>query len=337
MISKCSKLLSVNNSFGDILRVTIFGASHAESVGVVLEGVPEGIRLSVDDFAQDLERRRPKAVGDTPRHEDDVPNIEGLDAEGVTTGGRLTISFANKNTRSSDYDHLRRQPRPSHADLTQRLKYGSEYNLAGGGIASGRMTVALVAAGVVAKRLLQGLHFDTRLCRVGGSTNPEEFDSIIAQARAAGDSVGGVVECRVSGVPATLGEPFFDSVESIISHLLFSIPGVKGVEFGDGFESAMRYGSERNDAIIDSKGTTRTNNEGGINGGISNGNDIVVRVAIKPTPSIALKQQSYDFDSCTVEDLVIGGRHDACIARRAAVVVEAMVALALAELTLKNR
>ena len=327
----------MNNSFGNILRVTIFGASHADRVGVVLEGVPSGIRLSVDDFMPDLERRRPKSLGDTPRHEEDVPYIEGLDPEGVTTGDRLIISFVNKNTRSSDYDHLRRQPRPSHADLTQRLKYGEEYNLAGGGIASGRMTVALVAAGVVAKRVLGDAQFDTRLCRVGGSINPEEFDEIIAQARAKGDSVGGVVECRVAGVEATLGEPFFDSVESVISHLLFSIPGVKGVEFGDGFECAMRYGSERNDAIIDACGTTRTNNEGGINGGISNGNDIVVRAAIKPTPSIALRQQSYNFESGRVEELMIGGRHDACIARRAAVVVEAMVALALAELKLQNR
>lgn len=327
----------MNNSFGNILRVTIFGASHADRVGVVLEGVPSGIRFSVDDFMPDLERRRPKSLGDTPRHEEDVPYIEGLDAEGVTTSDRLIISFVNKNTRSSDYDHLRRQPRPSHADLTQRLKYGEEYNLAGGGIASGRMTVALVAAGVVAKRVLGDAQFDTRLCRVGGSTNPEEFDEIIAQARANGDSVGGVVECRVAGVEATLGEPFFDSVESVISHLLFSIPGVKGVEFGDGFESAMRYGSERNDVIVDARGTTRTNNEGGINGGISNGNDIVVRAAIKPTPSIALRQQSYNFESGRVEELMIGGRHDACIARRAAVVVEAMVALALAELKLQNR
>lgn len=327
----------MNNSFGNILRVTIFGASHADRVGVVLEGVPSGIRLSVDDFMPDLERRRPKSLGDTPRHEEDVPYIEGLDPEGVTTGDRLVISFINKNTRSSDYDHLRRQPRPSHADLTQRLKYGEEYSLAGGGIASGRMTVALVAAGVVAKRVLGDAQFDTRLCRVGGSTNPEEFDEIIAQARAKGDSVGGVVECRVAGVEATLGEPFFDSVESVISHLLFSIPGVKGVEFGDGFECAMRYGSERNDVIVDARGTTRTNNEGGINGGISNGNDIVVRAAIKPTPSIALRQQSYNFESGRVEELMIGGRHDACIARRAAVVVEAMVALALAELKLQNR
>lgn len=326
----------MNNRFGNILRMTIFGASHAESVGVVIEGMPCGITLRADDFSYDLERRRPQSVGETPRKEEDVPCIEGLDSEGVTTTDKISITFYNKNTRSADYSHLRRQPRPSHADLTQRLKYGSEYDLAGGGIASGRMTVALVAAGVVAKKLIPEAMFTTTLCRVGGSTNPAEFDSIIAEARANGDSVGGVVECRVAGVPATLGEPFFDSVESVISHLLFSIPGVKGVEFGDGFACAERRGSERNDTIVDASGKTATNNEGGINGGISNGNDIVVRVAIKPTPSIALKQQTYDFDTQRVESLTIGGRHDACIARRAMVVVEAMVAFALADLKLQN-
>ena len=327
----------MNNSFGNILRMTIFGASHAEKVGVVIEGLPKGIRLAADDFARDLERRRPQSVGETPRKEEDVPCIEGLDSEGVTTTDKISITFYNKNTRSADYSHLRRQPRPSHADVTQSLKYGSEYDLAGGGIASGRMTVALVAAGVVAKRVLPEAVFTTTLCRVGTSTNVEEFDDIIAQARANGDSVGGVVECRVVGIPATLGEPFFDSVESVISHLLFSIPGVKGVEFGDGFACAERYGSQRNDSIVDATGKTETNNEGGINGGISNGNEIVVRVAIKPTPSIARSQQTYNFDTQRVERLTIGGRHDSCIARRAMVVVEAMVAFALADLKLQNR
>ncbi|MBR5133606.1 MAG: chorismate synthase [Alistipes sp.] len=317
--------------------MTIFGASHAESVGVVIDGLGDVVELSAEDFTSDLERRRPLSVGDTPRKEDDIPHIEYIDSEGVAAAKRVKITFYNKNIRSADYSHLRRQPRPSHADLTQRRKYGEEYNLAGGGIASGRMTVALVAAGVVAKRLLPEVTFHTSLCRVGGSSNPEEFDQIIAEARSAGDSVGGVVECRVVGVPATLGEPFFDSVESVVSHLLFSIPGVKGVEFGDGFSGVDRCGSERNDAIIDGSGTTATNNEGGVNGGISNGNDIVVRVAIKPTPSIALKQQSYNFETQCVEELTIGGRHDACIARRAQVVVEAMVAFALADLKLQNQ
>ena len=316
--------------------MTIFGASHSEELGVVLRGVPAGISLRAEDFASDLERRRPQSKGETPRHEADEPIVEGVDAEGVTTGESVTIKFRNTNCKSGDYSHLRLHPRPSHADLTQRMKYGEEYNLAGGGMASGRMTVALVAAGVVAKKMLLGCSFQTELVSVGGVTNKAEFESVISQARLAGDSVGGVVECRVSGVERGLGEPFFDSVESVISHLIFSIPGVKGIEFGDGFEGAKSRGSERNDVIINGEGNTKTNNEGGINGGIANGNDIVLRVAIKPTPSIAKAQQTFNFGSNSIEELRIGGRHDSCIARRAMVIVEAMTAFALADLRLQQ-
>ena len=326
----------MKNSYGEILRVTIFGASHAESVGVDIEGVPQGLRLTEELFAADIERRRPMQRGDTPRHESDIPQIEGTDEEHLTTGGSIRISFRNNNIRSKDYTHLVYHPRPSHADLTQRRKYGQEADLAGGGIASGRMTVALVAAGVVAKQLIPNTRFETKLIEVAGITDVSRFDSLIQEAHSDKDSVGGVVECRVEGVEASLGEPFFDSVESTIAHLLFSIPGVKGVEFGDGFAGCKKRGSERNDAIIDDKGTTLTNNEGGINGGITNGNPIIVRVAIKPTPSIGREQHSYDFSSGRIAPLTIGGRHDACIARRAAVVVEAMVALALADLKLRN-
>lgn len=326
----------MKNSYGEILRVTIFGASHAESVGVDIEGVPQGLRLTEELFAADIERRRPMQRGDTPRHESDTPQIEGIDKEHLTTGGSIRISFRNNNIRSKDYTHLVYHPRPSHADLTQRRKYGQEADLAGGGIASGRMTVALVAAGVVAKQLIPNARFETKLIEVAGITDVSRFDSLIQEAHSDKDSVGGVVECRVEGVEASLGEPFFDSVESTIAHLLFSIPGVKGVEFGDGFAGCKKRGSERNDAIIDDKGTTLTNNEGGINGGITNGNPIIVRVAIKPTPSIGREQHSYDFSSGRIAPLTIGGRHDACIARRAAVVVEAMVALALADLKLRN-
>ncbi len=326
----------MKNSYGEILRVTIFGASHAESVGVDIEGVPQGLRLTEELFAADIERRRPMQRGDTPRHESDIPQIEGTDKEHLTTGESIRISFRNNNIRSKDYTHLVYHPRPSHADLTQRRKYGQEADLAGGGIASGRMTVALVAAGVVAKQLIPNARFETKLIEVAGITDVSRFDSLIQEAHSDKDSVGGVVECRVEGVEASLGEPFFDSVESTVAHLLFSIPGVKGVEFGDGFAGCKKRGSERNDAIIDDKGTTLTNNEGGINGGITNGNPIIVRVAIKPTPSIGREQHSYDFSSGRIAPLTIGGRHDACIARRAAVVVEAMVALALADLKLHN-
>lgn len=302
----------------------------------MLSGVPVGISLRAEDFALDLERRRPQSKGETPRHEADEPIVEGVDAEGVTTGESVTIKFRNTNCKSGDYSHLSLHPRPSHADFTQRMKYGEEYNLAGGGMASGRMTVALVAAGVVAKKMLSGCSFRTELVSVGGVTNKAEFESVISQARLAGDSVGGVVECRVSGVERGLGEPFFDSVESVISHLMFSIPGVKGIEFGDGFEGAKSRGSERNDVIVNGEGNTKTNNDGGINGGIANGNDIVLRVAIKPTPSIAKAQQTFNFGSNSIEELRIGGRHDSCIARRAMVIVEAMTAFALADLRLQQ-
>lgn len=326
----------MNNSIGKILRLEIYGASHDSRVGIIVEGVPAGIHLPVELFVADLERRRPKLKGETTRHEADIPHIEGLDSRGYTTGAKIDISFVNGNTRSGDYSHLKLHPRPSHADFVQREKYGEEYNLAGGGIASGRMTVALVAAGVVAKQILSTATFTTRLVEVGGCGDETQFEDVIVSAMHDGDSVGGVVECRVVGVPRSLGEPFFDSVESVVAHLLFSIPGVKGVEFGDGFEGARKRGSERNDVIVDAEGHTLTNNEGGINGGIANGNDVVVRVAIKPTPSISREQRTYNFEQGAITPLTIGGRHDACIARRAAVVVEAMVAVALADLTLQQ-
>lgn len=325
----------MNNSFGEILRITIFGASHAESVGVIMEGVPKGIILTPGIFTEDMERRRPQLAGETTRHEEDRPLIEGLDEECKTTGEYLRITILNNNRRSKDYSHLKVHPRPSHADLVQMRKYGDEYDIAGGGIASGRMTAPLVAAGVVAKQILRNAKFSTRLTEVGGCKDSNMFDDIIANAAREGDSVGGIIECRVSEATPLLGEPFFDSAESVIAHLLFSIPAVKGVEFGDGFAGAAKRGSERNDTIVDASGTTLTNNEGGINGGITNGNDIVVRVAIKPTPSIAKQQQSYNFEEGAITPLTIGGRHDACIARRAMVVVEAMVATALADLSLR--
>jgi chorismate synthase len=324
------------NSWGDIFRVTIWGESHGKQVGVSIDGVPAGIALSEEDFTADLERRRAGAAGTTPRKESDIPHIVSGLYEGYTTGSPLTIEFLNENTRSGDYKNLISHPRPSHADWVAQQKWQGYNDPRGGGHFSGRITLGLVAAGVVAKKILgQDVEFTTDIIEIGGECNKEHFADIIEQARMAQDSVGGVVECRVSGVPYNLGEPFFDSVESIIAHLLFSIPGVKGVEFGDGFGAAQRRGSERNDVIIDSQGTTLSNNEGGINGGITNGNDIVVRVAIKPTPSISQEQHTFDFAHGERRALVIGGRHDACIARRAVVVVEAMVALALADLKLK--
>ncbi len=324
----------MHNSFGDSFKIEIYGGSHTESLGVIISGVPQGLQLTEADFTADIDRRRAGAKGTTPRREGDVPHIVSGVENGVTTGDKLEIVFYNENTRSGDYDRLRVHPRPSHADLTARHKYGEKFDLRGGGIFSGRMTLLLVAAGVVAKKITAQAQYTSRIVEIGGCREPEHFESVVAAAQREGDSVGGVVECTVTGAGRDLGEPFFDSVESVAAHLLFSVPAVKGVEFGSGFEGVRLRGSERNDLIIDSLGTTATNHEGGINGGIANGNPIVVRVAIKPTPSIGRSQQTYNFESQRVEELNIGGRHDACIVLRAAVVVEAVMAIALAELKL---
>jgi chorismate synthase len=218
-----------------------------------------------------------------------------------------------------------------------RQKWNGYNDPRGGGHFSGRITLGVVAAGVVAKRILGNeVRFHTDIVEIGGSRDKSQFDSIIEQARMDQDSVGGVIECRVSGIASGLGEPFFDSVESTIAHLLFSVPAVKGVEFGSGFEGVRLRGSERNDCFIDSNGHTATNNEGGINGGITNGNDLVVRVAIKPTASISHEQMTYNKELGAVAPLCIKGRHDACIVLRAAVVVESVVAIALAELKMQQ-
>lgn len=324
----------MNNSFGNRFKIEIYGGSHTECLGVKIWGVPKGVPLCEADFEADIARRRSGAAGTTPRRESDTPHIVSGVADGKTTSEVLEIRFYNENTRSTDYDRLRNHPRPSHADLTARHKYGEEFDLRGGGIFSGRMTLLLVAAGVVAKKLLADAQFTSRIVEIGGVKDASQFGAVVSAAQRDGDSVGGVIECIVTGAGRDLGEPFFDSVESVASHLLFSVPAVKGVEFGSGFEGVRLRGSERNDAVVDSCGTTVTNNEGGINGGITNGNPIVVRVAIKPTPSIAKPQECYNFATQSVESLVIGGRHDACIVLRAAVVIEAVMAISLAELKL---
>jgi len=326
------------NSFGTIFRVTIWGESHGECVGVSVDGVPAGIALSVEDFAEDLARRASGRRGTTPRREADQPQIVSGVYEGRTTGAPLTVLFENTNTRSGDYSNLLRQPRPSHADLVAQRKFDGANDPRGGGHFSGRLTLGLVAAGVVAKRVIGSeVQFATRIAEIGGCADESRFDEVIEAAMREGDSVGGVVECRVDNVATGLGEPFFDSAESTIAHLLFSVPAVKGVEFGAGFEVAKRRGSENNDPIINADGATATNNDGGINGGITNGNQLVVRAAVKPTPSISRPQQTFDLESGEVRELQIKGRHDACIALRAAVVVESAVAIALADLWLRHR
>lgn len=324
------------NQFGNSFRLSIWGESHGESVGITIDGVPPGIPLSEADLEADLTRRRAGAAGTTPRREKDLPHILSGLYEGCTTGAPLTILFANENTQSKDYSSFTHHFRPSHADRVARVKYHGFNDPRGGGHFSARLTVALVAAGAVAKKVLsEDIRFSTRLVSVGGEQDPARFEEVIRTAQTEGDSVGGVVECRIEGIQTGFGEPLFDSVESIASHLLFSIPAVKGVEFGDGFTVAARRGSQNNDPIIDAEGHTATNHAGGIDGGITNGNPIVVRVAFKPTPSIHREQQTFDTETGAIEPLQIPGRHDACIALRGAVVVEAMMAIALTELVLR--
>ncbi len=324
------------NTFGHNFRVTLFGESHGQCVGVVVDGVKPGIGLSEADFTTDLSRRRSGAAGTTGRTESDSPRIMSGVYDGLTTGAPIAVIFDNGDVKSEDYDRVKAVPRPSHADLTAHKKYGGFNDPRGGGQFSGRMTLALVAAGVIAKKMVPQVSFDTRIAAIGGSSNSDEFDTLIAHATETGDSLGGIVECVASGVPAGVGEPFFDSVESVVAHLLFSIPAVKGVEFGAGFGAAASTGSANNDRIIDPHGTTATNNDGGVNGGITNGNPVVVRVAVKPAPSIAAPQQTYDFEKDGIGSLAIEGRHDACIALRAAVVVEAAMAITFAELNNGN-
>ena len=322
------------NTFGQKFRVSIFGESHGAAVGVVLDGVPAGLPLSVEEFAADLDRRRSGARGTTPRKESDVPRILSGLFDGHTTGAPLAVVFDNENTLSGDYRNLWDHPRPSHADFVARAKWHGANDPRGGGHFSGRLTVGLVAAGVVAKKILEGVAVQARLIEVGGETNNEKWPAMVEEAMKATDSLGGVVECTVTGLPVGLGEPFFGSVESQIAALVFSIPATRGVEFGTGFAAARMKGSEHNDPIVDAAGRTSSNHAGGVVGGITNGNPLVLRVPFKPTSSIASPQQTFNLASSGVEELRVKGRHDACIALRAPVVVEAAVAIALADLWL---
>ena len=364
------------NTFGNKFRISIFGESHGPFVGVTVDGVLPGVPLEAADFLPDLSRRKAGALGTTPRLETDAPQIVSGVYEGRTTGAPLTLLFRNENTRSEDYEGFREHPRPGHADFTANLKFGGCNDPRGGGHFSGRLTVGIVAAGVVAKKMLYFAQFQARLTEVGGLTDASRWPEALKAAQAEGDSLGGVVECTVEGLPAGLGEPFWDSVESLVSHAIFAIPGVRGIEFGDGFAAARMKGSEHNDPFPEHRchhhegeqhtcchaegeehhcrheegeehpcchgegeehhchhgeegehhccGRHKrpqapvTNHAGGVNGGITNGNPLVFRVAFKPTASIARAG--------------VPGRHDVCFALRTPVIVEAMAALALADL-----
>ena len=324
------------NNFGRIFRVSIFGESHGESVGIVIDGCPAGLSLTEEDLLPDLERRKGgKQKGTTPRQEADYPFFKSGFYNGKTTGAPITIIFENNNTRSEDYNKQRSIPRPGHADWVAHQKYGGNEDYRGGGHFSARLTTGLVAAGAIAKKLMAGITIEAAVTEISGE---KDLEKGLQNAIDAKDSVGGIVECKVTGLPVGLGEPFFDSVESQIAHIAFAIPAVKGIEFGSGFAAAKMFGSQHNDAfeIADNKTTTTTNHSGGIQGGISNGMDIFFRVAFKPVATISQKQQTVN-NLGEVVSLEAKGRHDPCVVPRAVPIVEAMAALVIADHYLRNK
>ena len=317
------------NSFGRIFRVSIFGESHGESVGITIDGCPAGLSLSPEDLAADLERRKGgKQKGTTPRQEEDFPIFKSGIFNGKTTGFPITILFENKNIRSEDYTKQRSIPRPGHADWVAHQKFGGFEDYRGGGHFSARLTAGIVAAAGIAKKLMSGVRIHSEVVEIGGE---KDLEKGLQKAIDAKDSVGGIVECRVNGLPVGLGEPWFDSVESVLAHIVFAIPAVRGVEFGTGFAAAKMFGSEHNDAIMEMAGRTKTNHAGGVVGGITNGNELVFRLAIKPTSSTPKEQESLNWDTEQVEKFSIKGRHDLCVALRAPVIVEAVTALVLCD------
>jgi len=320
------------NSFGRIFRISIFGESHGECVGIAIDGCPAGLSLIPEDLLPDLERRKGgKQKGTTPRQEEDCPIFKSGIFNGKTTGFPITILFENKNTRSEDYNKQRSIPRPGHADWVAHQKFGGNEDYRGGGHFSARLTTGIVAAGAIAKKLMNEISIHAEVTEIAGE---KDLEKGLQKAIDAKDSVGGIIECRVTGLPVGLGEPYFDSIESGLSHILFAIPAVKGVEFGAGFAAAKMFGSQHNDAIESMEGKTRTNHAGGIVGGISNGNELVFRLAVKPTSSTPKEQNSLNWDTGKTEDFSIKGRHDLCVALRAPVIVEAVTALVLADFML---
>jgi len=322
------------NSFGRLLRIEIFGESHGPFVGVTVDGCPAGIEITPDDFAADLDRRKGGRPGTTARVEADVPRLASGVHRGRTAGTPLLILFDNADVRSEDSKATETFARPGHADFTAYRKFGGFADGRGGGHFSGRLTAGIVAAGVVAKKIIRPVQVAGAVLSCGGST---DIEGTVAAAATERDSVGGVVECTVRGLPVGLGEPFFDSFESMLGHLVFSIPGIKGLEFGDGFRGAAARGSEFNDALIDAAGRTRTNHAGGINGGLTNGNDLVFRTAVRPTPTIGREQETIDLETGRPAVIAARGRHDVCFALRLPVVLEAAAALVVADFQLIAR
>ena len=320
------------NSFGRLFRISIFGESHGECVGITIDGCPAGLSLSPEDLLPDLERRKGgKQKGTTPRQEEDYPIFKSGVFNGKTTGFPITILFENKNTRSEDYNKQRNIPRPGHADWVAHQKFGGNEDYRGGGHFSARLTAGIVAAGAIAKKIMPFVKIEAVITEIAGEADTEKG---LQKAIDAKDSVGGIIECRVNGLPNSLGEPYFNSIESSLAHIIFAIPAVRGIEFGTGFAAAKMFGSQHNDAIENMEGKTITNHAGGVVGGITNGNELVFRLAIKPTSSTPKEQNSLNWDTQQMENFSIRGRHDLCVALRAPVIVEAATAIVLADFML---
>ncbi len=355
----------MKNTFGNNITITLFGESHGPAIGCVLDGIAPGIKVDEDYIDSLMDLRRPKGKISTSRHEADKPKILSGVFNGFTTGTPISIIIENANTHSGDYAGLNVIPRPGHADYTAGLKYHGFQDYRGGGHFSGRITAPIVAAGAIILSALnnKGIYIGTHISSLGDIKDRDFADylsdieglydkdfptldeetadkmrSCIEAAAAEGDSVGGILKTAVIGVPGGIGEPWFDSVESMLSHALFSIPAVKGVEFGKGFDLANMKGSEANDPyrISGDKVVTATNNNGGINGGISNGMPIEFSTVIKPTPSIYKQQDSVDLDKRSNTKLSIEGRHDPAIIHRARIVVDAMTAITIADLLITH-
>jgi chorismate synthase len=323
------------NTFGKNFRVTTFGESHGPALGAVVDGCPAGIPISVADIQPLLDRRRPgkDPLSSSRKEKDQVEILSGV-FEGKTTGAPIALIVYSRDARSEDYESLRDVFRPGHADFTFQSKYGwRDYR--GGGRSSGRETVARVAAGALAMKCLalQGIRIHSRICSIHGVTGTEEMEAEIRSAQNRGDSVGGIIELQAEGCPAGLGDPVFGKLDALIASALMGIGGVKGVEIGEGFHAADLFGSEHNDPL--GKEGFLSNHAGGILGGISNGEVIQVRMAVKPTPSIHLAQKTLDRQGNEVT-IEIKGRHDPCIVPRVQPVAEAMLALVLMDATLEQ-
>ena len=324
------------NSYGTLFKVTLYGESHQAAIGVIVDGVKPGTMIDETKIAADMELRKPKAIGTTPRKEDDQVIITSGVFNGIATGSPIHLMIENKNIKSKDYENLKTQPRPGHADFVANIKYQGFQDFRGGGRFSGRLTAPLVAAGSIAKMMLP-FDFSHELIQIGTLKDMNLIDEYVNTIIQEGESVGGIVQLKVKNVNVGLGEPFFEKLDAEIAKMMFSIPAVKGVEFGIGFEGVTLKGSSFNDIIIDQDGHTKTNHSGGITGGISNGNDIEFKVFVKPTSSIQKSQNTFNFESKEITELKIGGRHDVAIVRRIGIVLENALAIVMADAYLKSK